>query len=101
MWKNTLNNRTTREQAVLKVHNTKMQLFKKKKCMDESNDPFMLQIKQEITWWLQCFLYSRMGPERGSNIQQWNNNNTSFVLDENLTHILYRISLNLTEHLQQ
>lgn len=43
-----------------------------------------------------------MGRERGSNIQQWNRNNTSFVLDENLTHIiLYQISLNLTEHLQQ
>lgn len=42
-----------------------------------------------------------MGRERGSNIQQWNRNNTSFVLDENVTHILYQISLNLTENLQQ
>lgn len=41
-----------------------------------------------------------MGRGRGSNLQQ-NRNNTSFVLDENVTHILHQISLNLTEHLKQ
>lgn len=75
MWKNTSNTRITREQAVLLVIQ-KCNFFKKK-CIDETNDPFMLQIKQEITWWLQYFLYSRMGCGRGSNIQY--NNETEIT----------------------